>query len=110
MSSIRKILGENIRRLRNSHEWTQVYLADCLEITTSFLNMIESGKRGMSLDLIEKISDLFGVPVASLFIDVMESSSGKNYLRNAELNSLETKLTRQITKLIKNSVDELRRF
>ena len=54
MAKIKTILGDNIRTLRNEKGWTQVYLADRLQITAPFLAQIESGKRGMSLDLIEK--------------------------------------------------------
>lgn len=69
MSKIKKILGDNIPTLRTNKSWTQVYLADRLQITAPFLAQIESGKRGMSLELIESVASLFNIPIASLFFD-----------------------------------------
>ena len=64
MGKIKKILGDNIRTLRIEKGWTQVYLADRLQITAPFLAQIESGKRGTSLELVESIAELFEIPIA----------------------------------------------
>lgn len=110
MGQIKKILGENIRRLRISHGWTQVYLADVLELTPSFFTLVESGQRGMSLEVIEATADIFNVPVASLFIDHSADSKShedKILLRNTELQLLKQKLNDTIQKTINESIDEL---
>ena len=57
MGQIKKVLENNIRNLRTAKGWTQGYLADVLELTPSFLTLVESGQRGMSLEVIEKIAD-----------------------------------------------------
>lgn len=109
MGNIRKILGDNIRRLRNLRGWTQVYLADTLGINASFLTMIESGQRGMSLDMIEKMSECFGVDAASLFIDRTKSPKDDNsLLKNSELENLKLRLNSQITQVIESNIDELK--
>lgn len=110
MGQIKKILGENIRRLRISHGWTQVYLADVLELTPSFFTLVESGQRGMSLEVIEATAAIFNVPVASLFIDHSadsKSQEDKILLRNTELQLLKQKLNDTIQKTINESIDEL---
>ena len=110
MGQIKKILGDNIRRLRISRGWTQVYLADVLELTPSFFTLVESGQRGMSLEVIEATANVFNVPVASLFIghDLSQDESDvKPLLRNSELQSLKQKLSEEIQKSINDSIDAL---
>lgn len=109
MGQIKKVLGDNIRRLRISKGWTQVYLADVLELTPSFFTLVESGQRGMSLDVIESTAELFNVPVASLFIDhsLKNDLDYKPLLRNSELLQLKQKLNNEIQKSINDSIDSL---
>ncbi len=110
MGQIKRILGNNIRRLRNSHGWTQAYLADVLELTPSFLTLVESGQRGMSLEIIESTADVFHVPIASLFIDHDIISGDKKsipILRNTELRRLQQQLGDEIQKIINTSIEEL---
>ena len=112
MTQIKKILGNNIRRLRNSKGWTQAYLADVLELTPSFLTLVESGQRGMSLEVIEATAELFKIPIASLFIDHDSDESqtaNKSYLRNIELKRLRQRLNDEIQRSVNNSIDELMR-
>lgn len=111
MVQIKKVLGDNIRRLRTARGWTQVYLADVLELTPSFFALVESGQRGMSLETIEATAKVFDVPVASLFIDHSSSKIPADkdipLLRNSELISLKQRLLSEIQKTISDSVDSL---
>lgn len=110
MGQIKRILGDNIRRLRISKGWTQVYLADVLELTPSFFTLVESGQRGMSLEVVEATAEIFNVPVASLFIDHNLLSSNNDYLpllRNVELTNLKQKLSESFQKTLDESIDSL---
>ena len=107
MAQIKQILGDNIRRLRVSKGWTQVYLADVLELTPSFFTLVESGQRGMSLEVIEATAKVFNVPVASLFIEHNNTSNDAPLLRNAELLHLKQKLLQDIQKSLNESIDAL---
>ena len=109
MGQIKKILGDNIRRLRISKGWTQVYLADVLELTPSFFALVESGQRGMSLEVIEATAEILNVPVASLFIDhnSQNTTNDRPLLRNVELQHLKQKLGNDIQKSINDSIDAL---
>ncbi|MBO4438603.1 MAG: helix-turn-helix transcriptional regulator [Spirochaetaceae bacterium] len=110
MGQIKQILGDNIRRLRVSKGWTQVYLADVLELTPSFFTLVESGQRGMSLEVIEATAKVFDVPVASLFIEHNNTSKVSDdapLLRNAELLQLKQKLLQDIQKSLNESIDAL---
>lgn len=97
MSKIKMILGDNIRTLRTGKGWTQVYLADRLQITAPFLAQIESGKRGMSLELIESVAELFEIPVASLFIEKFQHQQiTRPEIRSVEIQTIEKQLKESI--------------
>lgn len=109
MGKIKTILGDNIRTLRTNKGWTQVYLADRLQITAPFLAQIESGKRGTSLELIESVAELFGIPIASLFLEQMTNyTESKNYVRDVQLKSLEKQLQESISENISKTFEKLR--
>ena len=108
MGNIKRILGDNIRTLRTSKGWTQVYLSDCLEITAPFLAQIESGKRGMSLELIESVANLFEIPIAALFFE-QENERLKNTdeIRVAKLHTLKKQLLEAVTEDISDTFARL---
>lgn len=108
MGKIKTILGDNIRILRTNKGWTQVYLADRLQITAPFLAQIESGKRGTSLELVESVAELFGVPIATLFIEKMSNNSeSRNNIRDIELKSAEKQLQEVIAENITKTFERL---
>ena len=108
MGKIKTILGDNIRILRTNKGWTQVYLADRLQITAPFLAQIESGKRGTSLELVESVAELFGVPIATLFIEKMSNNSeSRNNIRDIELKSAEKQLQEIIAENISKTFERL---
>ncbi|MDE6704584.1 MAG: helix-turn-helix domain-containing protein [Treponemataceae bacterium] len=104
MGKIKAIVGDNIRRLRRDRGWTQAFVAESLGITAPFLTMVESGQRGMSLELIESLSELFGVPVSSFFIS---RESDNATISRQELSALKKRLTLKMTKLIEDAIAEL---
>ena len=109
MGKIKTILGDNIRTLRIEKGWTQVYLADRLQITAPFLAQIESGKRGTSLELVESVADLFGIPIASLFLEqITNYAESETYVRDVELKIAEKQLQEIISENIKKTFERLR--
>ena len=109
MGKIKTILGDNIRTLRIEKGWTQVYLADRLQITAPFLAQIESGKRGTSLELVESVAELFGIPIASLFLEqITNYAELKSYVRDVELKVAEKQLQEIISENIKKTFERLR--
>ncbi len=109
MGKIKTILGDNIRTLRIEKGWTQVYLADRLQITAPFLAQIESGKRGTSLELVESVAELFGIPIASLFLEqITNYAESKSYVRDLELKIAEKQLQEIISENIKKTFERLR--
>ncbi len=64
-----------LRLLRIYHNLKQKDLATKLQISTSHLSELESGKKGVSFDLLEKYSAIFRLPVSSiaLFAEAAEN-------------------------------------
>lgn len=60
--------GERIRRLRIQYGYTQEQLAGKLNIDRSLISHVEAGKRGCSVDLLVRFSDLFNVSLDLLIL------------------------------------------
>lgn len=62
------MLNRALRLLRTYHQLSQVELARRLEISNSYLSEIEKGDKVPSLELLEKYSALFKMPVSSIML------------------------------------------
>jgi len=60
------MLNEALRLIRAYHDISQTQLCSELGISNSHLSEIESGKKTPSLDLLNKYSGYFDVPLSSL--------------------------------------------
>jgi transcriptional regulator with XRE-family HTH domain len=61
------MISEALRLLRVYHNIAQTKLADDLGISKSHLSEIESGKKKVSIPILERYSAYFKVPISSLF-------------------------------------------
>src|SRR4051794_19103603 len=64
------MLGHKIRRLRHETGISQTQLAAQLEISPSYLNLIEHNQRPVSVDLLIRISRIFDVDLQTFAEDV----------------------------------------
>ncbi len=71
-------MGKRIRALRQAQNKTQGAFADMLHISTSYLALIEQGKRTASLDIIAQISGVCSVSADFLLFGESDSSSSAN--------------------------------
>ncbi|SBP89856.1 Transcriptional regulator, Xre family [Thiomonas delicata] len=62
------MLNRALRLLRTYHQFTQVELAKRLGISNSYLSELEKGDKTPGLDLLEKYSELFKMPVSSILL------------------------------------------
>jgi len=76
------MLHKALKLTRQYHEMTQLELANKLGISKSYLSEIESGKKVINIDLLNKYSDCFDVPVSSL-VFFSESVENKGVLPKA---------------------------
>lgn len=62
-----KTLGEKIKILREIHNFSQVYMADCLGIAQSSYSRLESTKfERITIEQLTKIAELFGLRPAEI--------------------------------------------
>jgi transcriptional regulator with XRE-family HTH domain len=64
---MRKLIGENIKQLRQKHSWTKTHMADLLGISVPTLSRIEAGRVDICLSRLYQIADVCGVGVLQLF-------------------------------------------
>ncbi len=64
---IKKIVGENFRRLRKNKGLTQEQLAEALKIQPNSLALIETGRTFISSELLSKASNFFDVDASVFF-------------------------------------------
>lgn len=67
--NIRKILGANVRSLRNGLKLAQDEFADRISISTSNLSDIENGKCFPRVATLEKIAEILKLEPCQLFVD-----------------------------------------
>lgn len=77
------MLNEALRLIRAYHDLSQSQLCSELGVSNSYLSEIESGKKTPSLDLLNKYSVRFDVPVSSLmfFSEALDSKKVTDRLR-----------------------------
>jgi transcriptional regulator with XRE-family HTH domain len=74
------MIAEALRLLRTFHKTSQSQLATDLGISKSYLSEIESGKKKVTLELLNQYSSHFNVPVSALFFfsEEMDRSHSPN--------------------------------
>lgn len=73
------MLHKALKLIRQFHELKQVDLADRIGISKSYLSELESGKKVISIDILNKYSEAFDIPVSSL-VFFSESIDSKGLL------------------------------
>lgn len=64
---IKKILGSNLKKYRKSLGYTQIQLADILNVEQKHISFIESGNSFPSAALLGKIAETLDIQVKDLF-------------------------------------------
>jgi len=65
---VRLLVSRNLRRLRSMQGMSQQKLAHASELTHNFVNDIESGKKGVSVKTLAKLSVALGVEPYQFFL------------------------------------------
>jgi transcriptional regulator with XRE-family HTH domain len=66
-AELRQILSSNIKHYRGLRGWSQVKLAEKIDISTNFLADIEIGRSWVSSLTLVKLANCFGINVYELF-------------------------------------------
>lgn len=75
------MLGEALRLIRVYHDLKQKQVAERLEISTSYLSEIEKGRKTATLELVQRYSLIFAIPVSSIMFFAESVESGGSYDR-----------------------------
>ena len=84
-----KAKGESFKTLRESNKITQSQMAKFLNVDQSYISKFETNERQLSIDLLEKSSDLFGCSVRVFFEDDVEIPKLKTAFRMANTSNIE---------------------
>ena len=97
---LRQVLSANIKRFRGCRGWSQAKLAEELDISTNFLSDIETCKGWVSPLTLAKLAGALNVEVYELF--------KPDNAVSGDLRDVVTKLTRDLTILLTESVEYAR--
>lgn len=70
-------VGEVIKQLRSAAGLSQQEYAKRLEITASYLSLVETGKREPTVPLLRKMADVLGAPAALLIAAALVDGPGR---------------------------------
>ena len=96
----KKLLGKRIKELRKNAGYTQEKLAELIDIETSSLSGIESGRHFPSLPTIEKIANILNLEMKALF--------DFNHLQS--IDTLKSKIVKNIDKLDEHKITFIYKF
>lgn len=83
-----EIFARNLLRLRRSHQWSQKDLADKLNVHQTVIARWESGKTVPRGDSVERLSEIFAVPVTELIADANATLLNGTSCADVELSRL----------------------
>ena len=67
--SLRNVFTENLKFYRKESGLSQQQLAEKCDIATNYLSEIERGQKFPSVEMIERISNILGIPAYLLFLE-----------------------------------------
>lgn len=76
------MISNALRTIRQYHSLNQTQLAVKLSISTSYLSEIEAGKKEATLDILQRYSTVFNIPLSSLVV-FSETLAGKHTISKA---------------------------
>ncbi len=88
------MLSETLRLLRVFHDIKQNELAEKIEISKSYISELENGNRTPSLEVIQKYSDFFKIPISSImfFSENLEDAKNKKSMGVRAKSAIATKV------------------
>ncbi len=98
----KKLLGKRIKEIRKSFGYTQEQLSELIEIETSSLSGIESGRFFPSLHVLDKMCTVLNIPMIEFF-KFIEIPTSENFIEDTTklLENLDRKNQELIYKIIK---------
>jgi transcriptional regulator with XRE-family HTH domain len=63
---IANIFGDNVKRIRESKNWSQEKLSEKADLHRTYISQIESGKRNPTLLIVQQLAEALGVKPSKL--------------------------------------------
>lgn len=86
------LMNRRFKEVREQNSFTQGQLAKFLEVDQSYISKFEKGERNISVDILEKVCDLFGCTLEFFKDETVEYKPLSTAFRanNLEVEDLET--------------------
>jgi transcriptional regulator with XRE-family HTH domain len=91
--TVRRLLGEQLRRLRLERELSQVQLAARAGLTYKFIGQVELGRKDPGAETLVRLANALGVPVGEIFETVTPSRGDGNRIVPADAEIIKTALS-----------------
>lgn len=109
-------IGNKIKKLRELRNFTQEFMAQNLEMTTSGYGKIERNETEVSYQKLEKIAEVLGLKIEDIinfneqvvFHQLHNNYATAGYIINQTMNDKERSLYEQIIAQQKEEIDNLR--
>ena len=75
------LIGKILKYIRIFNQYNQVELSQQLDVSRSYISELESCKKTPSIDILQKYSSLFDIPVSNILL-FAENYSNKNSFRD----------------------------
>ncbi len=83
-----KASGARIRELRLAKKLDQIELAELLNVSHGYISLIESGKKGCSVDVLIALSNLFGVSIDYIVLGAATFTAPDSAALKADIQEL----------------------
>ena len=99
-------LNQNVKYLRKSRKMTQPELAEMLNISTSSLNNFEGGQKNTSLEVLDKLRNIFNISLKGLMNDFNKIYEFEDFLTHSDYQKY-LNLMYEYCELIINTVEDV---
>ncbi|NLT51762.1 MAG: helix-turn-helix transcriptional regulator [Ignavibacteria bacterium] len=106
MENIQKIIGSNIKELREKFKFDQKEIAHYLGVLRETVSYYENGNRNIPVESLVKLADLFGVDLADLYEeDFLTRESNKAFaFRKEDFDEKDLVVLAEFHKIVKNYI------
>lgn len=78
------MLGSVLKNIRIFYHQTQSELSDKLDLSRSYISEIESGNKVPTLEVLQKYSEIFDIPLSSIMLFAEEYKNKKSLKKKAK--------------------------
>jgi transcriptional regulator with XRE-family HTH domain len=104
---LRRILSANIKLYRTRREWSQVKLAEKLDISANFLADIETGKSWVSSVTLVKLANVLNIEVYELFKPVGGAANESKEIMTRLVRDMSIALNQSINQVMNESLENV---